>query len=141
MKKKMEAFIYKEDNDLENCKFIFDTKFENIKFYRNVEGILTQNRESETDEIQELNVFIGNMNSYVNNIKNLNLSFKENKYIVGKVEEVIIIDEIVRSTSCKSNLKYFYKTILLNNEERIIISSTYEKDSVFLLTDREFKLT
>lgn len=140
MKKVMKAFTYKEKNDTEYCKFIFDIEFKNTKFYVNNEGIITDKKTNPNDKEITLRVSFGENKVYVENEENSKLTFKESKYVVGKIVDVIVLEEITHGTSCKSNLKYFYKTILLNNEERILLSSTYEKDSLFLLTDKEFKL-
>ena len=140
MKKVMNAFTYKEKNDTEYCKFIFDIEFKNTKFYVNNEGIITDKKTNPNDKEITLRVSFGENKVYVQSEENSKLSFKENKYVVGKIVDVIVLEEITHGTSYKSNLKYFYKTILLNNEERILLSSTYEKDSLFLLTDKEFKL-
>ena len=140
MKKVMNAFTYKEKNDTEYCKFIFDIEFKNTKFYVNNEGIITDKKTNPNDKEITLRVSFGENKVYVESEKNSKLTFKENKYVVGKIVDVIVLEEITHGTSYKSNLKYFYKTILLNNEERILLSSTYEKDSLFLLTDKEFKL-
>ena len=140
MKKVMKAFTYKEKNDTEYCKFIFDIEFKNTKFYVNNEGIITDTKTNPNDKEITLRVSFGENKVYVESEENSKLTFKENKYVVGKIVDVIVLEEITHGTSYKSNLKYFYKTILLNNEERILLSSTYEKDSLFLLTDKEFKL-
>lgn len=140
MKKVMKAFTYKEKNDTEYCKFIFDIEFKNTKFYVNNEGIITDKKTNPNDKEITLRVSFGENKAYVESEENSKLTFKENKYVVGKIVDVIVLEEITHGTSYKSNLKYFYKTILLNNEERILLSSTYEKDSLFLLTDKEFKL-
>lgn len=140
MKKVMKAFTYKEKNDTEYCKFIFDIEFKNTKFYVNNEGIITDKKTNPNDKEITLRVSFGENKVYVESEENSKLTFKENKYVVGKIVDVIVLEEITHGTSYKSNLKYFYKTILLNNEERILLSSTYEKDSLFLLTDKEFKL-
>lgn len=140
MKKVMKAFTYKEKNDTEYCKFIFDIEFKNTKFYVNNEGIITDKKTNPNDKEITLRVSFGENKVYVENEENSKLTFKESKYVVGKIVDVIVLEEITHGTSYKSNLKYFYKTILLNNEERILLSSTYEKDSLFLLTDKEFKL-
>ena len=140
MKKVMKAFTYKEKNDTEYCKFIFDIEFKDVKFYANNEGIITDKKTNPNDKEITLRVSFGENKVYVENEENSKLTFKENKYVVGKIVDVIVLEEITHGTSYKSNLKYFYKTILLNNEERILLSSTYEKDSLFLLTDKEFKL-
>ncbi len=140
MKKVMNAFTYKEKNDTEYCKFIFDIEFKNTKFYVNNEGIITDKKTNPNDKEITLRVSFGENKVYVESEENSKLTFKENKYVVGKIVDVIVLEEITHGTSYKSNLKYFYKTILLNNEERILLSSTYEKDSLFLLTDKEFKL-
>lgn len=140
MKKVMKAFTYKEKNDTEYCKFIFDIEFKNTKFYVNNEGIITDKKSNPNDKEITLRVSFGENKVYVESEENSKLTFKENKYVVGKIVDVIVLEEITHGTSYKSNLKYFYKTILLNNEERILLSSTYEKDSLFLLTDKEFKL-
>lgn len=140
MKKVMKAFTYKEKNDTEYCKFIFDIEFKNTKFYVNNEGIITDKKSNPNDKEITLRVSFGENKAYVESEENSKLTFKENKYVVGKIVDVIVLEEITHGTSYKSNLKYFYKTILLNNEERILLSSTYEKDSLFLLTDKEFKL-
>lgn len=140
MKKVMNAFTYKEKNDTEYCKFIFDIEFKNTKFYVNNEGIITDKKTNPNDKEITLRVSFGENKVYVENEENSKLTFKESKYVVGKIVDVIVLEEITHGTSYKSNLKYFYKTILLNNEERILLSSTYEKDSLFLLTDKEFKL-
>lgn len=140
MKKVMNAFTYKEKNDTEYCKFIFDIEFKDVKFYANNEGIITDKKTNPNDKEITLRVSFGENKVYVENEENSKLTFKESKYVVGKIVDVIVLEEITHGTSYKSNLKYFYKTILLNNEERILLSSTYEKDSLFLLTDKEFKL-
>lgn len=140
MKKVMKAFTYKEKNDTEYCKFIFDIEFKDVKFYVDNEGIITDKKTNPNDKEITLRVSFGENKVYVENEENSKLTFKENKYVVGKIVDVIVLEEITHGTSYKSNLKYFYKTILLNNEERILLSSTYEKDSLFLLTDKEFKL-
>ena len=140
MKKVMNAFTYKEKNDTEYCKFIFDIEFKNTKFYVNNEGIITDKKTNPNDKEITLRVSFGENKVYVESEENSKLTFKENKYVVGKIVDVIVLEEITHGTSYKSNLKYFYKTILLNNEKRILLSSTYEKDSLFLLTDKEFKL-
>lgn len=140
MKKVMKAFTYKEKNDTEYCKFIFDIEFKNTKFYANNEGIITDKKTNPNDKEITLRVSFGENKVYVESEENSKLTFKESKYVVGKIVDVIVLEEITHGTSYKSNLKYFYKTILLNNEERILLSSTYEKDSLFLLTDKEFKL-
>ena len=140
MKKVMNAFTYKEKNDTEYCKFIFDIEFKNTKFYANNEGIITDKKTNPNDKEITLRVSFGENKVYVESEENSKLTFKESKYVVGKIVDVIVLEEITHGTSYKSNLKYFYKTILLNNEERILLSSTYEKDSLFLLTDKEFKL-
>lgn len=140
MKKVMKAFTYKEKNDTEYCKFIFDIEFKDVKFYVDNEGIITDKKTNPNDKEITLRVSFGENKVYVENEENSKLTFKESKYVVGKIVDVIVLEEITHSTSYKSNLKYFYKTILLNNEERILLSSTYEKDSLFLLTDKEFKL-
>lgn len=140
MKKVMNAFTYKEKNDTEYCKFIFDIEFKDTKFYVNNEGIITDKKTNPNDKEITLRVSFGENKVYVESEENSKLTFKENKYVVGKIVDVIVLEEITHGTSYKSNLKYFYKTILLNNEERILLSSTYEKDSLFLLTDKEFKL-
>ena len=140
MKKVMKAFTYKEKNDTEYCKFIFDIEFKDVKFYANNEGIITDKKTNPNDKEITLRVSFGENKVYVENEKNSKLTFKESKFVVGKIVDVIVLEEITHGTSYKSNLKYFYKTILLNNEERILLSSTYEKDSLFLLTDKEFKL-
>lgn len=140
MKKVMKAFTYKEKNDTEYCKFIFDIEFKDVKFYANNEGIITDKKTNPNDKEITLRVSFGENKVYVESEENSKLTFKENKYVVGKIVDVIVLEEITHGTSYKSNLKYFYKTILLNNEERILLSSTYEKDSLFLLTDKEFKL-
>lgn len=140
MKKVMKAFTYKEKNDTENCKFIFDIEFKDVKFYVDNEGIITDKKTNPNDKEITLRVSFGENKVYVENEENSKLTFKESKYVVGKIVDVIVLEEITHGTSYKSNLKYFYKTILLNNEERILLSSTYEKDSLFLLTDKEFKL-
>ncbi len=140
MKKVMKAFTYKEKNDTEYCKFIFDIEFKDVKFYANNEGIITDKKTNPNDKEITLRVSFGENKVYVENEENSKLTFKESKYVVGKIVDVIVLEEITHGTSYKSNLKYFYKTILLNNEERILLSSTYEKDSLFLLTDKEFKL-
>ena len=140
MKKVMKAFTYKEKNDTEYCKFIFDIEFKDVKFYVDNEGIITDKKTNPNDKEITLRVSFGENKVYVENEENSNLTFKESKYVVGKIVDVIVLEEITHGTSYKSNLKYFYKTILLNNEERILLSSTYEKDSLFLLTDKEFKL-
>ena len=139
MKKVMKAFTYKEKNDTEYCKFIFDIEFKDVKFYANNEGIITDKKTNPNDKEITLRVSFGENKVYVENEENSKLTFKESKYVVGKIVDVIVLEEITHGTSYKSNLKYFYKTILLNNEERILLSSTYEKDSLFLLTDKEFK--
>ena len=130
MKKVMKAFTYKEKNDTEYCKFIFDIEFKDVKFYANNEGIITDKKTNPNDKEITLRVSFGENKVYVENEENSKLTFKESKYVVGKIVDVIVLEEIT----------YFYKTILLNNEERILLSSTYEKDSLFLLTDKEFKL-
>lgn len=140
MKKVMKAFTYKEKNDTEYCKFIFDIEFKDVKFYANNEGIITDKKTNPNDKEITLRVSFGENKVYVENEENSKLTFKESKYVVGKIVDIIVLEEITHGTSYKSNLKYFYKTILLNNEERILLSSTYEKDSLFLLTDKEFKL-
>ena len=140
MKKVMKAFTYKEKNDTEYCKFIFDIEFKDVKFYANNEGTTTDKKTNPNDKEITLRVSFGENKVYVENEENSKLTFKESKYVVGKIVDVIVLEEITHGTSYKSNLKYFYKTILLNNEERILLSSTYEKDSLFLLTDKEFKL-
>jgi hypothetical protein len=140
MKKVMKAFTYKEKNDTEYCKFIFDIEFKDVKFYVDNEGIITDKKTNPNDKEITLRVSFGENKVYVESEENSKLTFKENKYVVGKIVDVIVLEEITHGTSYKSNLKYFYKTILLNNEERILLSSTYEKDSLFLLTDKEFKL-
>ena len=140
MKKVMKAFTYKEKNDTEYCKFIFDIEFKDVKFYVDNEGIITDKKTNPNDKEITLRVSFGENKVYVENEENSKLTFKESKYVVGKIVDVIVLEEITHGTSYKSNLKYFYKTILLNNEERILLSSTYEKDSLFLLTDKEFKL-
>ena len=140
MKKVMKAFTYKEKNDTEYCEFIFDIEFKDVKFYANNEGIITDKKTNPNDKEITLRVSFGENKVYVENEENSKLTFKESKYVVGKIVDVIVLEEITHGTSYKSNLKYFYKTILLNNEERILLSSTYEKDSLFLLTDKEFKL-
>ena len=140
MKKVMKTFTYKEKNDTEYCKFIFDIEFKDVKFYVDNEGIITDKKTNPNDKEITLRVSFGENKVYVENEENSKLTFKESKYVVGKIVDVIVLEEITHGTSYKSNLKYFYKTILLNNEERILLSSTYEKDSLFLLTDKEFKL-
>lgn len=140
MKKVMKAFTYKEKNDTEYCKFIFDIEFKDVKFYVDNEGIITDKKTNPNDKEITLRVSFGENKVYVENEENSKLTFKESKYVVGKIVDVIVLEEITHGTSYKSNLKYFYKTILLNNEERILLSSTYEKDFLFLLTDKEFKL-
>lgn len=140
MKKVMKAFTYKEKNDTEYCKFIFDIEFKDVEFYVDNEGIITDKKTNPNDKEITLRVSFGENKVYVENEENSKLTFKESKYVVGKIVDVIVLEEITHGTSYKSNLKYFYKTILLNNEERILLSSTYEKDSLFLLTDKEFKL-
>ena len=140
MKKVMKAFTYKEKNDTEYCKFIFDIEFKDVKFYVDNERIITDKKTNPNDKEITLRVSFGENKVYVENEENSKLTFKESKYVVGKIVDVIVLEEITHGTSYKSNLKYFYKTILLNNEERILLSSTYEKDSLFLLTDKEFKL-
>ena len=147
MKKVMKAFTYKEKNDTEYCKFIFDIEFKDVKFYANNEGIITDKKTLQkwvalrkTNKAYENYQRCPQDKVYVENEENSKLTFKESKYVVGKIVDVIVLEEITHGTSYKSNLKYFYKTILLNNEERILLSSTYEKDSLFLLTDKEFKL-
>ena len=140
MKKVMKAFTYKEKNDTEYCKFIFDIEFKDVKFYVDNEGIITDKKTNPNDKEITLRVSFGENKVYVENEENSKLTFKESKYVVGKIVDVIVLEEITHGTSYKANLKYFYKTILLNNEERILLSSTYEKDSLFLLTDKEFKL-
>lgn len=140
MKKILKSFTYREKNDVENCKFIFDIEFDDVRFYVDENGFFSIEPNGTNDKIVILKVSFGDSKIYINNVDNLELKFKENKYCVGNVIDIEILDEITHGTSYKSKLKYFYKKVLLNNEERILISSTYEKDNLFLLTDREFKL-
>lgn len=140
MRKMVKVFTYKDKNDVENCKFIFDMVFEDVRFNVDKDGFYSIESNGEDSKVVTLKVAFGESKIYINNVDNLELKFKDNKYSIGELIDIVILEEITHGTSYKSNLRYFYKRVLLNNEERILLSSTYEKDNLFLLTDKEFKL-
>ena len=90
MKKVMIVFTYKEKNDTEYCKFIFDIEFKDVKFYANNEGIITDKKTNPNDKEITLRVSFGENKVYVESEENSKLTFKENKYVVGKIVDVIV---------------------------------------------------